>query len=117
MEKMDTGALPAPLRQQPMVLRAVEQLNMLAQDDVERERYEARRKAQLDFNTAVKAARIEGRDEGRQEGRAEGEMIGQIHLCERLLERPLTPTEQLVKRSLDELTQLADELQALVLKE
>jgi len=38
----------------------------------------------------VKVARMEGREEGRSEGRAEGE-IGRIHLCERLLKRPLTP--------------------------
>jgi hypothetical protein len=114
---METAALPAALQRQPLVLRAVEELKMLAQNDVERERYEARRKAQLDFNTAVKAARMEGREEGREEGRAEGEMIGRIHLCERLLKRPLTSTEQLVNRSLEELTQLADDLQAQVFKE
>lgn len=44
MEQMDTGALPAALQQQPLVLRAVEELKMFAQNDVERERYEARRK-------------------------------------------------------------------------
>jgi predicted transposase/invertase (TIGR01784 family) len=112
MEKIDTDALPAAFQQRPLVLRAMEELKMLAQNDVERERYEARRKAQLDFNTAVKVARLEGREEGR----AEGELIGRIHLCERLLNRPLTPTEQLASRSLEELIQLADELQAQVLK-
>jgi predicted transposase/invertase (TIGR01784 family) len=113
MEKMDTEALPAALQQEPWILRAVEELKMLAQNDVERERYEARRKAQLDFNTAVKAARMEGRTEGR----AEGEMIGRIHLCEQLLQRPLTPTEQLAGRSLEDLIQLVNTLQAQVLKE
>jgi hypothetical protein len=104
-EKMDTGALPAALAQEPLLLRAVEELKMLAQTDVERERYEARRKALLDYNTGLKVARLEG------------EMIGRIHLCEQLLKRPLTPTEQLVNRSLQELTKLADDLQAQVLKE
>ena len=75
---------------------------------MERERYGARRKAQLDYNTGLKVARMEGR--------AEGEMIGRIHLCERLLKRPLTPTEQLVNRPLEELIQLADALQAQVLQ-
>jgi predicted transposase/invertase (TIGR01784 family) len=120
-EKMDTAAVPAALRQQPLVLRALEELKMLAQTDVERERYEARRKAQLDYNTAVKVARMEGRQEGREagreEGRAEGEEIGRIHLCERLLNRPLTPAEQLVSRSLEDLIRLADDLQAQVLKQ
>jgi hypothetical protein len=44
-EKMDTGALPAALAQGPLLLRAVEELKMLAQTEMERERYEARRKA------------------------------------------------------------------------
>lgn len=59
---------------------------------------------------------MEGREEGRNQGRAEGE-IGRIHLCERLLNRPLTPTEQLVSRSLEDLIQLADDLQAQVFKQ
>jgi predicted transposase/invertase (TIGR01784 family) len=111
-EKIDTAAVPAVLQRQPLVMRALEELNMLAQTDEERERYEARRKAQLDYNTGMKVARMEGR----QEGRAEGE-IGRIHLCERLLNRPLTPTEQLVSRSLEDLIHLADDLQAQVLKQ
>jgi flagellar biosynthesis/type III secretory pathway protein FliH len=60
--------------------------------------------------------REEGRVEGRYEGRAQGEEIGRIHLCERLLKRPLTPTEQLLSRSLAELVQLGDDLQAQVLR-
>jgi predicted transposase/invertase (TIGR01784 family) len=115
-EKIDTDAVPAALQRYPLVLRALEELKMLAQSDVERERYEARRKAQLDYLTGLKAARQEGRQEGHTEGRAEGE-IGRIHLCERLLKRPLTPTEQLVNRPLEDLIQLADELQSQVLKE
>jgi hypothetical protein len=76
--------------------------------DLERERYEARRKAQLDYNTGLKAARMDGR----AEGRIEGEKIGAIHLCERLLNRPETPTGQLAGMSLEELSRLAEELQA-----
>jgi hypothetical protein len=43
---------------------------MLSQTDIERERYEARRKAQLDFNSDMKAARLDGKAEGKIEGRA-----------------------------------------------
>jgi predicted transposase/invertase (TIGR01784 family) len=46
-EKMDPEALPAAL-QRPLVVRALEELKVLTQDDLERERYEARRKALLD---------------------------------------------------------------------
>ena len=114
-EMMDTEAVPAAL-QQPLVLRALEELKMLTQTDLERERYEARRKAQLDQNTLVKVARLEGRTEGRAEGLTEGEHIGVIHLCERLLKRPETPAEKLASLSLEELARLAEELQGQVLK-
>src|SRR5437588_13037057 len=67
---MDTEALPVAL-QQPLVLRAVEELKMLTQTDLERERYEARRKWQMDYNSGLSAARLEGREEGREEGRQE----------------------------------------------
>jgi hypothetical protein len=87
---------------------------MLSQTDLERERYEARRKWQLDYNTGMRAARLEGREEGEQIGQARGEQIGRIHQCERLLRRPQTPTDQLATISLEELTRRADELQALL---
>jgi flagellar biosynthesis/type III secretory pathway protein FliH len=111
---MDTEAVPPPL-QRPLVIRALEELKMLSQTDQERERYEARRKAQLDWNTGIKVARLEGREEGLQEGQAKGEKIGIIHLCERLLQRPETPTEQLAALSIDELARLAEDLQRQVL--
>jgi predicted transposase/invertase (TIGR01784 family) len=103
--KIDPEALPAAL-DQPLVRRACEELKMLSQTDLERERYEARRKAQLDYNTGMKVARMEGREEGEQ--------IGRIHAFERLLHRPETPTEQLLALSLEDLTRRADELQALL---
>jgi hypothetical protein len=101
-DKMDTEALPAAF-QRPMILRAFEELKMLTQTDLERERYEARRKALLDHNTLMKAARLEG------------ERIGIIHLCERMLKRPETPAETLAALSIDELTRLAEDLQREVL--
>jgi predicted transposase/invertase (TIGR01784 family) len=107
-EKIDTESLPAALRQ-PQLLRAMEELKMLSHTEIERERYEARRKAQFDDNTRVKVARMEGR--------AEGEKIGLIHAWERLLGRPQTPTERLGSLSLEDLTRLADELQVEALKQ
>jgi hypothetical protein len=55
---MDPEALPAAL-DRPLVRRACEELKLLTQTDQERERYEARRKAQLDYNTGLKVARME----------------------------------------------------------
>lgn len=126
-EMMDVEALHASL-QQPLVVRALEELKMLTQTDLERERYEARRKAQLDENTLVNVARLEGEQKGRlegeqkgrlegeQQGRLEGEQIGLIHAYERLLNRPETSAVELAARGLAELKRLADELQQQVLK-
>ncbi len=113
-EKIDSEALPKTF-DRPIILRAVEELKMLAQNEIERERYEARRKAQLDYISGLKAARIEGQEEGRAEGRAEGEKVGVIHAYERLLQQPETPSDQLQNLSLEELTHLAEELHAQVL--
>jgi predicted transposase/invertase (TIGR01784 family) len=116
-ETIDPEALPAAMNR-PLVRRALEELKMLSRTDEERERYEARRKWQLDYNTGMKAARLEGEEIGRargeQIGRAQGEQIGPIRLCEGLLGRPETPAEQLVALSLEELTRRADELRALL---
>jgi predicted transposase/invertase (TIGR01784 family) len=114
-EMMDTEALP-PALQRPLIMRALEELKMLARTDLERERYEARRKAQLDYNTGLKVARLEGRQEGIQEGQIKGEKIGIIHLCESLLNRPETATAQLAALSIEALARLADDLQSQVLK-
>jgi predicted transposase/invertase (TIGR01784 family) len=118
-ENMDTDNLPAALAQHVLVRRAVEELVMLTQTDLDRERYEARRKAQLDYNTGLKVARLEGLEEGLQEGLQKGLQKGQeaekihtIHLLERKLERPETPTQQLAQHSLEELSQLIDQLLA-----
>lgn len=101
-EKIDTEALPAAL-QQPSILRAVEELTMLTQTDIERERYEARRKAQLDYNSGMNFARTQGE--------MIGEMIGTIRTCERMLQRPETPKEQLLALPLADLHHMAEDLE------
>ncbi len=104
---MDTDALPAALQQHPLVPRAVKELTMITQSDIERERYEARRKAQLDYNTGLKEARQEEKKIGK---------IDMIHAFERLLRLPQTPTEQLTSLTFDELARLAADLEARLMK-
>ncbi len=108
-ETMDTEALPPAIGGQPILLQAVKELQMLAQTAEEREGYEARRKAQMDHSFGLRSARLEGE--------ARGENIGIIHLCERLLHRPETPAQDLAAMSLDNLTRLAEELQAQVVQQ
>lgn len=63
-------------------------------------------RAQSDYNTGLKVARMEGRTEGIAEGE-----IKRIHLCERLLKRPETAAATLAERSLEELGRRARELE------
>ncbi len=104
---MDLEALPAAL-QQPLVLKAMEELKMLTQSDIERERYESRRKFQLDYNTGLKMARMEGREEGERKVRQE--RINMFHLCEQLLNRPPTASERLADLPLEDLGRMLDQL-------
>jgi hypothetical protein len=80
---------------------------MLTQSDLDRERYEARRKAQMDQNTLLRVARMEGFEEGLEKSREErlekGRLIGTIQICERVLRRPESPTEQLSALSPEDL--------------
>jgi predicted transposase/invertase (TIGR01784 family) len=92
--ELDLDNLPAALRT-PAVQRAMEVLSMLAQNDQERQRYEARLKAERDRISFVNDALAEGRE--RQA------IIGGIHTCQRLLKVPLTPWEDLWALSLADL--------------
>jgi predicted transposase/invertase (TIGR01784 family) len=87
---LDTDNLPPALRT-PAILRAMEVLQMLTQNDLERERYQARLKAERDRFSYLKDAR----EEGLEEGRKQGETLGRIHAYQRLLKLPLTPAAEL----------------------
>jgi predicted transposase/invertase (TIGR01784 family) len=108
--KIDSDALPKAL-DHPLVLQAMEELKMIAQSDIERERYEARRKAQMDYDTGMEEARMQGE----ATGLAKGMKIGVIQYCEGLLQFSTTSREHLEKLSLEELTRLADELRTQVM--
>lgn len=120
---LDPDKLPAPL-DVPALRRAVEVLKVFTQEERERERYEARLKAERDRASSLRAAEERGLQIGEQRGLQIGEQrglqigeqrglqIGRIHLCENLLQRPTTPREALAVLSLDELRALADRLEA-----
>jgi predicted transposase/invertase (TIGR01784 family) len=106
-DRLDTEALPAALAEVAEVRLAMGELQMIAQSDLERERYEARLKLQRDISTALAEARDEGLEQGRKEGQVE-----QIHFCEGLLRRAPTPAAQLLALPLAELERLAQQLKA-----
>lgn len=77
--------------------------------------YDQREKAQRDYLWAIEGARREGleagRAEGREEGREEGLVAGKIQLLEQLLGEESSSTENLLNRSLEELSATLRDLQ------
>ena len=110
-ERLDAAALPPALDVVAEVQRAMGELLMVTQSDLERERYEARLKFQRDMSTALREAREEGLEQGLERGLKEG-WVRQIHSYQRLLRRTPTPTEQLLALPLEELERSAQQLEA-----
>jgi predicted transposase/invertase (TIGR01784 family) len=132
---LDADKLPSRL-DTPQIGQAMEVLKMLAQNDMERELYEGRLKAQRDMATLEaereraqaerQRAELERADWEKRYADAAGErdavkrklddarrsaLIERIHLCERLLKQPLSDATELGNRSERELEELADRLE------
>jgi predicted transposase/invertase (TIGR01784 family) len=110
---LDLEKLPARLRV-PEIQEALEVWAMLTQDRIQREIYEAREKARrdaADWQIALKRAEERVRNSFTQ-GRNLGEWIGQIRLCEQLLQRSPRSEAELTAMSPDALRTLAESLRA-----
>ena len=84
-----------------------------AQEDSRRAQEEARQ-AQEEARQAQEDAR-QAQEEAlraREEGREQGVLIGHIQLCQRLLKRPSTPQDELLRLSIEELRSLAEKLES-----
>jgi predicted transposase/invertase (TIGR01784 family) len=123
--ELDPDHLPQALRG-PDYQQALEEMKQMTQSELERERYESRLKAQRDLAALLQDARSEGLAQGRSEalaearseglvqGRSEGlvqGLIRQIHLCQRVLQQPMTANEQLHALPLPDLERLAQDLE------
>lgn len=108
--ELDTACLPKTM-QTPVVRQAMEVLDMLSKNDVERERYRARLKWERDQTAFIDEARAEGREEGAREGKKEGlkegsekgAWIGRIQAFQELLGMPLSAKDELDALAIDEL--------------
>lgn len=112
--ELDTDSLPEPLRV-PAMQKAMEVLEVMSKNEVEWERYQSRLKFQRDQNMYLKDARDSGLEEGKQEGLKDGLKEGRadhIRFCQSMLNMQLTPREDLLSGTLDELNALAAELEA-----
>ena len=74
----------------PMIEKAIEELEYLSQDDKTRQLYEEQLKAEFDYNSGIYAAfrdgEFKGKQEGRQEGILEGEMLKALETARKMRE-------------------------------
>ena len=89
---------------------------MIGQTPREREMYEARLKFDRDKAWWIRSAKAEGIEEGIAKGRVEGiergEHIGRIHALQSLLALPETPSIELASLEVEQLSNLAIQLQS-----
>ncbi len=124
-QTLDKDQLPVQLNIPP-IQQALEVMTVITQNDLERERYQDRLKRLRDDAMILHEAE-EARHEA-EEARKELEevreiarqarenaFIGRIHLCQRITKQPLTPKEELQAKSLDQLEELASQLEQQVL--
>jgi flagellar biosynthesis/type III secretory pathway protein FliH len=94
-------------------------LLMLTKDEVLRERYEARQMAIRDAISQLEEAREDGLEKGRQEGRQEGlergVLMERVRFSQQILNRPVTPEEELQTLSIEQMRELAEQLKSAVL--
>jgi predicted transposase/invertase (TIGR01784 family) len=116
-ERLDADALPGPL-DTPQIRRAMEILKMFAQNALERELYEGRLKAERDLQTLeTQRKTLEAeRDQWQQryveaQNDVHNSLAKRIQLCERLLGRSVSTSEELAAREVEELRGMADRLE------
>ena len=115
-EELDPAHIPQPLRV-PEFQEALEIMQTLTQDEIERQRYESREMARRDalsWEREIERAHQKAEHAEQKLEHAEQEavkaLIGQITLCEQLLHRPTPPEDELRRLSLDELQGLGAQL-------
>jgi hypothetical protein len=93
---------------------ALNNINLITKD---KQMYDLRKKAEIDYNWGLKAAKREGREEGIEIGEARGEaksLRKTIHFCQLILSIPQTPLAELELLGVNELDKIATELQSQV---
>ena len=95
-------------------LRATGELNAIREITREKQMYDAREKANLDFQSNLIDAKQEGIEIGEQRGEQRGDLKGRVKICEELLEVPTSSDEVLSKKSIEELMAMVTQLQKLL---
>ncbi len=113
---LDLASLPRKLRVAEIV-EALEAWDMLTRDRIQREIYEARERARRDtedWKSALERAeeRAISSEERARSSLVQGRWIGQVRVCEELLDREPRPEAELMAMSLEDLRQFAESLRA-----
>jgi len=103
---------PQPPFDTSIFRKALQELMKMSQDQQARWDYKARETFIRDQESFLFHAHREGREEGIEIGLRKGREVGRIHLCEQLMGLEQTPADDLQSRSEQELSRLADELEA-----
>ena len=107
-DELDTDRLPAPL-QTPAIKKAMEVLRMLTQNDLDREKYEARLKFRRDENARLSDALQRGEARGEARGVERGVLIGHVQLYEKVFKLEPTPQATLLAMPLEQLRELVEQ--------
>lgn len=105
-DELDTEALPSSLNL-PEFQKALGELQMMTQSELEKERYEARLKLQRDISSGLTHAREEGLKRG---------LIKHVHSFQRVLQMPESPEDQLLTMETAALEGLAQQLEQEMIK-
>ena len=87
-------------------------LETLSADEETRRLAEMREKALRNKNSELFAAKEEGREEGREEGIEKGTLIGKILILQRIAKCQMSSQEVLAMKSMSELEQILQEMEA-----
>jgi predicted transposase/invertase (TIGR01784 family) len=131
-EQLDADALPAELDREPGIRKAMGILKMFTQNDMERELYEGRLKAKRDMQTletqrrtlevqrdhwqqqydvANREREAANREREAAHREVKRQLAERIGLCQRVLRRPVSPADELLDRSDEELREQAERLE------
>jgi flagellar biosynthesis/type III secretory pathway protein FliH len=99
------------------IQRATVALSNICLITKDKQMYDLRKKAEIDYHWGLIAAKKEGREDGLEKGREEGrrdELIKIVAFCKSILELPETPIAELEKLDIKELGKIASDLQGQV---
>ena len=102
---LDLASLPATL-DVPVIRKAVEVLMRVSQTELERQRYLERQRAERDAASLAEDARV-----AHQEGIEKGKRIGRIQVWQKILKQAEASSEELNRRSEEELLQMEESLE------